>query len=363
MGEKISESLKRKIVEPFFRILPLDYWNHWNHFLKMKRRREQPAVHWFLTNNNLTFTDDDYIGTIVNDKLAPHLTWCQLGCHIGRKSGRIHLHAVIALKRKKRKTALRKIYPAWDIEPRYGSIESNKVYLSKNNEYRELGIKPKGTLKDRWAEVVKCAKEHRIGDIEPMMQVKFYGNIKRIAADNPVSLPSLPVKKCHYWIYNPVSDAGKTWYAEHRWPGFYPKKPQNKWWGGYNGQDAVIINNVTPEHMYKQSPLRMNLVSPWADTPAFNCEIKGEEFLIRPKCIIVTSQYSIEQIFGYSNTELNAAYTRFILLDLEHVDTRRIKAKLIMRRLAQFVMRYNWIMNPYLTVRCLNFTSDVIIDL
>ncbi len=349
-----------------FVILPLDCWNHWNHIMKRKARanktraskkkkREQPAKHWFMTNNALTFTEDDYNHLIVDNVLAGHLTWCMLGMHIGRRSKRIHMHAVIALKYKQRKTALIKIYPLWDIRPRRGSIDECKVYLSRDGEYREMGVKPRGSLADRWEDTVLCAQEHRIYDAEPMMIVKFIANLKRIKADFPKKLASLQVKKCHYWVYNPISDAGKTWYAEHRWPDFFQKDPSTKWWGGYAGEDTVIINNVTPEHMYPRSPLRMSLVSPWADTPAFTSEIKGEEIYIRPKRIVVTSQYTMEKIFDYSTTELGAASTRFIVLDLEHVDIRRIKAMLIMRGLARFMDQYEWIMRPYM--------GDVIIDL
>ncbi len=314
-----------------------------------KRKQEARAKHWFLTNNNLTFTNEDYNGLIKDGKLAPDLTWCMLGMHIGEKSGRIHMHAVIALRYKERKTALIKRYSAWAIVPRRGTIPECKVYLSKNDEYCDMGVPPKPSIADIWENTIKCCAEHRIYDAEPMHVVRYIGNLKRIQADHPQKLASLPVKKCHYWIYNPISDAGKTWYAEHRWPDNYAKGPGNKWWGGYKGQETVIINNVSPVHMHPQSALRKNLISPWADTPAFNMEMKGEEILIRPKRIIVTSQYPIEKIFDYSTTEMGAALTRFILLDLEHVDMRRIKAMLIMRSIARWCHKwFYYFVMPYM---------------
>ncbi len=326
---------------------------------KRRKKQSQPARHWFLTINNPT---DDDIGAFYTDDrvLAPHLLYVMIGWHIGARSKIPHVHVVIYLKEKLRMTALKKFHPRADIQPRRGKLVDCAVYLGKDNPVNEIGKRPaehigQSTMKDRWANTLLCAQEHRIYEAEPMMIVRYIGNLKRIKADHPKRLASLPVKKCHYWIYNPISDAGKTWYAEHRWPDFFPKDPSTKWWGGYAGEDTVIINNVTPEHMYPRSPLRMSLVSPWADTPAFNSEIKGEEIYIRPKRIVVTSQYTMEKIFDYSTTELGAASTRFIVLDLEHVDIRRIKAMLIMRGLARFMDQYEWIMRPYM--------ADVIIDL
>ena len=69
-------------------------------------------------------------------------------------------------------------------------------------------------------------------------------------------------------------------------------KNKNKWWDKYTNEEIVIIEEASPEsfkisaHYYKQ----------WIDEYPFNPEIKGATLdYIRPKFIIITSNYSLKQ--------------------------------------------------------------------
>lgn len=71
-------------------------------------------------------------------------------------------------------------------------------------------------------------------------------------------------------------------------------KNKNKWWDRYNNEDIIIIEEASPEtmktsaHYYKQ----------WIDEYPFNPEVKGATLnYIRPKFIIITSNYSLQQCF------------------------------------------------------------------
>lgn len=67
----------------------------------------------------------------------------------------------------------------------------------------------------------------------------------------------------------------------------------NKWWDGYRGQDVVILDDITPDH----ACLCYHLLI-WSDHYSFNAEVKGGSVNIRPRIIIVTSNYTIEEVFG-----------------------------------------------------------------
>jgi len=73
---------------------------------------------------------------------------------------------------------------------------------------------------------------------------------------------------------------------------FYSKVASNKWWEKYQGEDNVLIEDMDTTHAYQGYNLKI-----WADKYAFPVEIKFAADLIRPKIIIVTSNYSIKDVF------------------------------------------------------------------
>nr|WQA30185.1 MAG: rep protein [Cressdnaviricota sp.] len=84
---------------------------------------------------------------------------------------------------------------------------------------------------------------------------------------------------------------GKTKFAWDHYPDLYIKAI-NKWWDGYHGQEVVLLDDWDPRHEVLTQHLKI-----WADRYPFRGECKGSSLMIRPKIIIVTSNYTIEQCF------------------------------------------------------------------
>lgn len=82
-------------------------------------------------------------------------------------------------------------------------------------------------------------------------------------------------------------------------------KPLNKWWDGYDGQRAVLLDDFGRDHKCLGYHLKI-----WADHYAFTCEIKGATTSIRPRHIIVTSNYIPEDIWDDPQT-IKAINRRF----------------------------------------------------
>lgn len=80
---------------------------------------------------------------------------------------------------------------------------------------------------------------------------------------------------------------------------FYPKIASNKWWDKYTGQKNVLIEDIDKKHDYQAYYLKI-----WADKYAFPVEIKNGADCIRPEKIVVTSNYSIREIFPNSQDHL-----------------------------------------------------------
>ena len=103
---------------------------------------------------------------------------------------------------------------------------------------------------------------------------------------------------------------GKTRKAWEENPGLYVKNI-NKWWDHYENEDVVLLDDWDPNHKCLVQYLKT-----WADRYPFCAEVKGSSRLIRPKKIIVTSNYPIEDCFDPIDAE--AIRRRF---KVTHFDT------------------------------------------
>jgi len=141
------------------------------------------------------------------------------------------------------------------------------------------------------------AQRGKLDAIEPEYYLKYYSTLKNIAKDHmqkPADLPN--GTRCGLWYYGKTG-AGKTHAAIEEFPDHYRKIAANKWWDGYREEPAVIIDDFDKKHDYMGYNLKI-----WADHRSFIAEIKGGAIYVRPKTIIVTSNYHPRDIWDDPNT-------------------------------------------------------------
>lgn len=172
----------------------------------------------------------------------------------------------------------------------------------------ELGAKPfQRNSKTDWDSAKQLAKCGRIDECPADVYIKYYRTLKEIARDNmskPVDLPSV----CGIWIYGPPG-VGKSFYArQHYGPDIF-FKPQNKWWDGYQNEKTVLIDDFDSKQLG-------HLLKIWADRYSFVAETKGSSIHIRPDRLIITSNYSIGDIFTEDEELKNAVARRFYVIHI-----------------------------------------------
>lgn len=82
-------------------------------------------------------------------------------------------------------------------------------------------------------------------------------------------------------------------------------KPINKWWDGYKNQEIVLIEDWDKTHRILAHHIKI-----WADRYRFTGEMKGSSRVIRPKLIVITSNYRIDECF--EGPDIDAIKRRFI---------------------------------------------------
>lgn len=281
------------------------------HFLTMKTRG------WVFTVNNYNAADVDEVHNLRND---PSVRYYCIGLEVG-ENGTPHLQGYIEF-HCPRATGVSKKYfrnrGRW--APRKGTPKQARDYIADNPdklhpEFHEWGDMPisqddaraLGTH-ERW----QAAKEGRFEDLAPE-SIKIYEYIH-----SKYTQVSARSELDNIWIYGP-SGCGKSRYVHTTYPTFY-SKGINKWWDGYNHEDVVLVDDLDPRHAEK-SGIGYYLKI-WGDHYAFNGEVKGGMLKIRPKTVIVTSQYLPSQIFLDFETH-DAVIRRFkvkTIVDGELVD-------------------------------------------
>lgn len=261
-----------------------------------------------IRNRNWCLTLNNYSNQEYKDLQTTPVKYMVLGKEIG-EDGTPHIQGYMAFKNARTLTALKKNVNGrahWEVAK--ADSELNFKYCSKENNYIEIGERPKtqkakGEMeKNRWALIKDLAKEGKLDEIEPSVYIKYYRTLQSIAKDN-APMPSDADGETGAWYCGP-SGAGKSRKAREENPGAYLKMC-NKWWDGYDGEDVVIIEDFDINHKVLCYHLKI-----WGDRYAFPAEIKGGKINIRPKKIIVTSNYHPSEIWE-SERDLEPILRRF----------------------------------------------------
>lgn len=235
-------------------------------------------------------------------------------------TGTPHLQGYIKFGNPRSLTSIRNVLLRCHISACKGTATQNIEYCSKSGDYWEKGTRPKDQTQcgkegkelelARWESTWQEAKTGNIENIPPDIRIRCYSTIKRIKCDYQQTVSDLPPGTITgLWIWGPPR-VGKSHQVNIAYPHAYRKPHSHKWWDGYQGEPIVWIDDMD---IYDK-PLG-GLVKIWADRYAFQAEQKGgSTCLIRPTKIVITSNYSIDEIWGANEVSCEALKERFRLV-------------------------------------------------
>lgn len=277
--------------------------------------RPSPARHW-------AFTGFDTDGPAPEVRLLGLYDYLVYGLEVAPETGKKHWQGYVVLTTKLRLSPLKKQSSSdtWHWEIARSAPAVNRSYCVKDGDYREFGTIPLTVHQARderladMRDLARQGKIEEIGDKYPSEYIRHIFAFEHIARRNLVFPPDAD-DVTGIWIQGKPG-SGKSSYARATYPDFYSKLP-NKWWCGYNNQPHVIIDDLSKSHEMLGYHIKI-----WTDRYAFPAEIKGGMTGIRPKFVIITSNYTVDAIFSDPATR-EAIKRRCKLIDQGGADDRR----------------------------------------
>lgn len=201
-----------------------------------------------------------------------------------------HRHCLIEFNNPRRRPATQTAH--W--EKPVDIVRSRQYCIDKGPEFYENGnLEVRCQNKDEWTGFVDLCKTATPKELIESPFSKLFARYQGFAGTVHNQFANLNVLQGdlkNYWLVGQPG-TGKTKWAWDNYPDLYVKD-LNKWWDGYHGQDAVLLDDWDPRQNILTQKLKI-----WADRYPFRAETKGGSLMARPSTIIVTSNYSIEDCF------------------------------------------------------------------
>lgn len=270
------------------------------------------------TLNNYTLPNEEQLQELVTGGEAKYLIYGQETAATGTK----HLQGQVVFKNQVSFAVAKLRLP-------YGChIEATKdlaasiVYCKKEGKWVDYGTAPKinepgvdngggKAEQERWAIALSQAKE--TGEVEDA-QIAFTHcrNIDYIHGREIMKKHRDDTEDEHLWYYG-ATGTGKSRKARTENPDAYLKMC-NKWWDGYMEHPVVLIEDFDKKHEVLGHHMKI-----WGDRYPFLAEKKGAATQIRPKLIIVTSNYHPSEIWN-EPSDLNPILRRFRCVEFKALE-------------------------------------------
>lgn len=245
-----------------------------------------PSRVWSVTWNN---PDGDWELHVHN--MSDQVQYAVFGRETAPTTATPHLQGGVRFKRPQRARAVRRLFPGCHVE-RAHSPSSLFAYCKKEGDYVEFGrLLRQGERTDLQPFYEKIRAGDPVAKLfedYPKQTLQYLGNIERIRLRLIGQKEREPPKV--WWIYGSTG-VGKTKYVHDREDGLWTSSNDLKWFDGYEGQEAVLIDDFRCRDVSYGFLLRL------LDRYPLNVPIKGGFVPWVPQRIYVTCPMSPEEAF------------------------------------------------------------------
>lgn len=255
--------------------------------------RQSRSRGWCFTINNPTFEDQLQL-----EELKQSAQYFIYGSEHGEDRNTHHFQGFVYFKNAITLPRVKQLLKRAHLEPQRGTTTQAIEYCKKEGDWEEWGEQPDHgggrTQRERWRELIRLSELGELDTIKEQFPSEYFRYHQRIISLRRRPNLILGGDLQHEWWYG-ASGTGKSRTLWELYPAHYAKE-LNKWWDGYDDQEIVAIEEWAPKNECTASFLKI-----WADRYPFPAQIKGGSIKnIRPKKIIVLSNYTIDQCFPNS---------------------------------------------------------------
>ena len=241
------------------------------------------------------------------DLVADGMQYCIVANENGFGGETPHIHLYVVMRASTRTSTfiqqLRTAFPGVNphVETAYATDARNIAYAKKEGDFKVYGDldvdqteayqSRTDANRSRFDEAIELAKSGRMQEIAADLRLRHHRALVDIADEVPEPKENLK-HQCGLWVWGPVG-TGKTTCVRLAVEGISWEKPLNKWWDKYRGEKYVIVDEMSKS----AATTLMTELKIWGDPGVFTAERKGSSLRIRPTCIIVTANWSIDQMY------------------------------------------------------------------
>jgi len=259
------------------------------------------------TLNNPSLDKDSFADEICAQLEIEYLI---IGDEIG-ESGTHHFQGFLQLKKKTRFKKLHTILRNAHIEPLRGTPTQADDYCKKDSNFIQRGqLKIQESIAQnnisKWKELLHLAQSGQMDELRDKYPGEYIRYQRGLSAVRVEGMKAASTDKFCLWIFGEPG-TGKSRFSRDYDDNAYWKNP-NKWWDNFdNGVNkTVIIDDIDKSHKVLGYHIKR-----WSDRYPVLCETKGSAMYPEYNTLIITSNYSIDEIWDDDKTLADAIKRRF----------------------------------------------------